>query len=117
MLLMMTNFWASGAPDPSSWERPKSKNAELLNLKEIHSKIPYPLYCRKQGIEGKVIFYVKVGSDGSYQEHLAVKSAHQEFTGACEDYLSLLKFNPALDENNLPTESWVAVCFKFELTI
>ena len=102
-------------PDPDPMEFFAGKMPEAKNLDEIKKKVNYPGILREAGMEGKVIFRVLVGPDGKYKKHIVKRSAHPEFTKACERQIKNLTFSPGM-ENGKPVKVWVTIPFKFTLS-
>ncbi|MBT31044.1 MAG: hypothetical protein CMO01_15415 [Thalassobius sp.] len=88
-----------------------------VNYSEVRNSIEYPISCRKQGIEGKVLTKIYVGKDGSPMKYEIVKSADQALTEACIEKINAFKFEPARDASGNAVERWVVVPLNFKLSI
>lgn len=85
-----------------------------LNMIEVARTIEYPEVAKEAEITGKVVMRVKVGTDGSIEDHQVIKEVHPMLREAVEEKLYDLKFEPGVKDGK-KVKAWVTIPFKFEL--
>jgi len=95
----------------------KAVKAKPLNYKEVLSKIEYPQGCKKDGIEGRVIVSLKIGTDGKVIDHRFNSYPCSDLRDAVKDILPELEFEPARNAIGDVVEGRITIPVNFELTI
>jgi len=95
----------------------KSSQPIVTNYREVVESIEYPISCRKNGIEGKVIIEIQVDAEGKIMDYHFIDSVCPELKNAVKKVIPDLEFVPAISENNQSIPSKINIPINFELTI
>lgn len=83
-----------------------------LNMDEVKGLIGYPEAAKKEGIEGKVVVRILVGSNGNYVKHINIREVHPLLIEAVEAHLPKLKYTPG-EQRGKAIPVWVTIPFDF----
>ncbi|MEL6672139.1 MAG: TonB family protein [Bacteroidota bacterium] len=86
-----------------------------LNMGHIRRLIGYPKLARDAGIEGLVVYALKVNDKGEPQEFFLFRSSHPTLDDPIQAALPLLKFSPAQTDQDIAVPMWVFIPFNFKL--
>jgi protein TonB len=105
---------SAGLQDPP-WLIFVSREMDPIPL-DINPNPDYPEMARRAGMEGKVIVWVKVDTEGNVIEYHVenAKPAGLGFEDAVLKVIPHWKFTPAIQQNH-PIAVWVSVPFRFKV--
>lgn len=95
----------------------KAKQAKVTNYKDVLSEIEYPLVCKEQGIEGKVLVSINLNAAGEITNHEFLAFPCTDLKEAVEKALPKLQFNPARNDEGQAVKGKVILPVNFKLTI
>lgn len=85
--------------------------AKVLNI-EVLDEVKYPLKAVTKKISGTVKVEIEVDEEGNYQAHNIVQSPDPVLTEAVDQYISGLKFRPAMQgEENITSVTEISFIF------
>jgi TonB family protein len=99
------------AQDTVAFDVAPSPEGGLLALMQ---QIPYPASAKKDGIEGKVLLSIVVGTDGQVKSAEITRSVRNDLDQAALQAIQASKWTPA-QKGGKPVESNIVVPVQFKL--
>ena len=110
------DFYAEKPIPPKYAPKPVSDYADIhpkpLNLWCVWDAIGCPKYMEEEGRGGTVKATIWIDKKGHYMYHSINKTAYPKLVERVENYISLIKFSPAI-QNGQAIEYWMDVSFPF----
>lgn len=110
----LLNWEMHSSDEASSQNTVVVSTPRAINVQEVGSLIGYPKRAVNAGIQGKVLLRVQVRENGQYASHEVLQADHPLLRMACEVYLPLLEFEPAIEKGN-PVPSFLDIPFVFSM--
>jgi outer membrane biosynthesis protein TonB len=95
----------------------QAKAPEMINFGEVIKAIEYPVECRKQGIEGKIVVSLQVSKEGQLKYYEFLSFPCEELRNAVEGALPELKFSPATNAEGEPIDGMLSFYVDFEICL